>query len=118
MGVRHREFDKQILHNGVVHTMDDADTTVPAVGFAAGRVTGAGSLEDVRRATPGADEYDLSGQAVYPGFIDAHHHLCFAATYANFPEVRPPPFRSLAAILAEIETALQRMGYAQGPAEP
>jgi hypothetical protein len=89
------EFDRLILHNAAVHTMDDRGTIAAAVGFAGGYVTAVGSLADVRAATPGAEERDLRGAPVYPGFIDAHHHLCFAATYANFPEVRTPPYRTI-----------------------
>jgi predicted amidohydrolase YtcJ len=100
--MRRHDFDRLILHNGTVHTLDDADRVVDAVGFAGGRVTAAGSFTDVRAATPNADERDLGGRAVYPGFIDAHHHLCFAATYANFPAVRCPPLRRVEQLLAAV----------------
>lgn len=93
-------FDRLILHNGRVHTFDQAERVVAAVGFSGGRVTAAGDLAAVRAATPNADERDLAGATVYPGFIDAHHHFCFAATYAGFAEVRCPPCRSLADVLA------------------
>ena len=91
-----RDFDKLILHDATVHTLDDAGNTAGAVGFAGGRVSAVGSLEEVRRATPGAEERKLDGATIYPGFIDAHHHLCFAATYANYPETRCPPHRTIA----------------------
>jgi predicted amidohydrolase YtcJ len=106
--VQSREFDKLILHNADVHTMDDRGTCTPAVGFAAGRVTAVGTLEEVRQNTAGAEERDLGGRPVYPGFIDAHHHLSFAATYANFPEVRTPPYRTVEQILAEISRLAER----------
>lgn len=103
-----REVDRLILHNGTVHLMDDAERVVPAIGFAAGRVTAVGALDQVRAATPGADERDLGGATVYPGFIDTHHHLCFAATYAPFPEIRCPPCRTLADILATLAATAAR----------
>jgi hypothetical protein len=103
-----RDFDRLILHNGAVHTMDDAGTVADAVGFASGRVTAVGSLADVRAATPNAEERDLAGTVVYPGFIDAHHHFCFAATYASFPEIRCPPCRTLADVLALVAGAAER----------
>jgi predicted amidohydrolase YtcJ len=96
------DFDRLILHNGAVHTMDDAATVAPAVGFAGGRVTAVGTLDTVRAATSNADEHDLRGAVVYPGFIDAHHHLCFAATYASFPEIRCPPCRTVSDVLAVV----------------
>jgi predicted amidohydrolase YtcJ len=82
--------------------MDPTLGAVEAVGFAKGHVTAAGSLEQVRADTPGAEERELSGAVVYPGFIDAHHHLCFAATYANIPELHTPPYRNIAQILKAV----------------
>lgn len=105
--MRRGEFDALILHNGPIHTLDDTDRVLDAVGFAAGRITAVGARAAVRAATPGADERDLRGRALYPGFIDAHHHLCFAATYANAPAVRSPPLRSLAQILAVVAARVQ-----------
>jgi predicted amidohydrolase YtcJ len=103
-----RDVDRLILHNGAVHVMDDAERVVPAIGFAGGRVTAVGSLDQVRAATLGAEERDLAGAPLYPGFIDTHHHLCFAATYAPFPEIRCPPCRTLADVLAIVAAAAAR----------
>jgi len=100
--MRRHDFERLILHGGRVHTGDDAGRVVDAVGFAGGRVTAAGSLDAVRAATPAAEERALAGAVVYPGFIDAHHHFCFAATYAGFPEIRCPPLRSLDELLAVV----------------
>src|SRR5215468_8747322 len=96
------EFDRLILHNAVVHTMDERGTIAEAIGFAGGRVTAVGTRAAVREAAPGADERDVEGAAIYPGFIDAHHHLCFAATFAGFPEIRCPPLRRLADVFATL----------------
>lgn len=92
-------FDRLILHNAVVHTMDDRESVAGAIGFAGGRVTAVGAREAVRRATPGAVERDVDRGVIYPGFIDAHHHFCFAATFAGFPEIRCPPLRRLSDVL-------------------
>jgi predicted amidohydrolase YtcJ len=100
--VRRNDFDRLILHGATVHTLDDAGRLTDAVGFAEGRVTAAGTLDEVRAVTPNAEERDLRGAHVYPGFIDAHHHLSFAATYENFPEVRCPPYRTVDEVLAEV----------------
>src|SRR5215468_12230379 len=101
-------FDRLILHNAIVHTMDDRDSVGEAIGFAGGRVTAVGGREAVRLATPGADERDGEGGAVYPGFIDAHHHFCFAATFAGFPEIRCPPVRQLAEIFDVVAAEVAR----------
>jgi hypothetical protein len=102
-----RAVDRLILHNASIHAMDDAGTVAPAIGFADGRVTALGTLADVRAATPRAEERDLGGAVVYPGFIDAHHHFCFAATYAAFAEIRCPPCRTLADVLALLARAAE-----------
>ena len=103
-----RDFDRLILHNAAIHTMDDGGGIAESVGFAGGRVTAVGSLAEVRDATPNAEARDLGGAVVYPGFIDAHHHFCFAATYVSFPEIRCPPCRSLADVLALVARAAER----------
>ncbi|MFQ5514087.1 MAG: amidohydrolase [Myxococcota bacterium] len=97
--MRRSEIDKLILHGGPVRTLHARGPVASAIGFAGGRVRGIGTLEQVRTAVPGGEERDLHGSVVYPGFIDAHHHLCFAATYGHLPEIRNPPYRSLAQIL-------------------
>lgn len=91
-----------------MHALDDAGTVAEAIGFCAGTVTAVGTLAEVRAATPNAEEHDLGGGHLYPGFIDAHHHLCFAATYANFPEARCPPARTIEDVLAVVRAAAER----------
>lgn len=102
------EFDRLILHNARVHSLDDRATIAEAVGFAGGQVTAVGTLTEVRTATAAAEERDLRGAAVYPGFIDAHHHLCFAATYANFPAIGTPPCRTVEDVLATVARCAER----------
>jgi predicted amidohydrolase YtcJ len=111
--VPRHEIDKLILHDGVVHTLDDHDSTAAAIGFSGGHVTSVGPLTTVREATPDAEERSLAGGHLYPGFIDTHHHLCFAATYANFPEVRCPPHRSIDSILATLRACAERTPVGQ-----
>jgi predicted amidohydrolase YtcJ len=106
--LRRNNFDKLILHGGRVHTLDDAGRVADAIGFRSGAVTAVGSLEEVREATPGATERDLAGAHLYPGFIDTHHHLCFAATYANFPEARCPPLATIDDVLGVVRRAAER----------
>jgi predicted amidohydrolase YtcJ len=102
------QLDRLILANARVHSLDDRGTVGDAIGFAGGAITAVGTLEAVRAATPAADERDLRGAAVYPGFIDAHHHLCFAATYANFPVIGTPPCRSVEDIVAAVARRAER----------
>ena len=99
-------FDRLILHNARVRSLDDADTRGEAIGFAGGRVAAVGTLEQVRQGTPRAEERDLEERVVYPGFIDAHHHFCFSATYADVPQLRT--HRNLAEILASAAALASR----------
>lgn len=103
-----RDFDELILHDATIHALNDEGTVAGAIGFASGRITAVGSLDQVRAAMPGAEERGLDGASVYPGFIDAHHHLCFAATYANRPETRCPPHRTIASILKVVAECAQK----------
>jgi predicted amidohydrolase YtcJ len=98
--VKSAAFDRLILHGARIRTLDALGTRAEAIGFSAGRVTAVGSLEEVRRATPDADERELGGRVVYPGFIDAHHHFCFSATWGDLPVLRS--HRSIAQILASV----------------
>lgn len=106
-------LDRLILHNGVIRTMDDAGTVAASVGVAGGRIVAVGSREDVRRAMPETQERDLAGAAVYPGFIDAHHHFCFAATFGGFPEIRSPPMRRLEDVLTLVAAEAARIPEGQ-----
>ncbi len=104
--MRGEAFDRLILHGANVRSLDDAGTVAEAIGFAGGRVTALGGLEQVRRATPGAAERDLGGCSVYPGFIDAHHHFCFSASYAHMPGLRD--HRDAGQILATVAAQVAR----------
>lgn len=70
-----------VYANGVIHTMDPAAGTVPAMAVRGDRIVAAGSTEECRdRAGTGFAEVDLGGNAVVPGLTDGHIHL---AQYAR-----------------------------------
>src|SRR5688572_24460032 len=65
-----------VLHSAVVHTADEARPRAEAVVAVDGRITFVGSSADALRHAPAnAERIDLEGQAVFPGFTDAHAHL-------------------------------------------
>jgi predicted amidohydrolase YtcJ len=65
-----------VLHSGTIHTMDARDSTAPAIAIAGGRITGAGSDDEMRGlAGLGTVVESLEGRVVVPGLIDAHNHL-------------------------------------------
>ena len=64
-----------VVHNGLVHTLDDRLGTVGALAVRGGRVVAAGPDDEILRYR-GAEtvEIDLGGRAVVPGLTDNHFH--------------------------------------------
>jgi hypothetical protein len=104
--VKSSEFERLILCGARVRTLDDSDTRAEAIAFSAGRVAAVGTLAQARAAVPGAAERDLRGAAVYPGFVDAHHHFCFSATWGDRPSLRAQ--RTLERLLACVAEQVAR----------
>lgn len=66
----------RIFIAGRIHTLDPSVGTVDAVAVRAGRVLAVGPVDEVRaHVGPHAEEIDLGGGTVTPGFHDAHVHL-------------------------------------------
>jgi len=75
-----------ILHGGVIHTVDAADSAVQAVAIKDGRFVAVGSAREVRTlASPRTRQIDLGGATVVPGFVDGHPHM----DLVGFGLVRP-----------------------------
>lgn len=68
--------DPLLLVGGTVQSMDRNDTVAEALLVQDGKIKALGSLADVRAAAPShTREVDVSGAAIFPGFIDTHPHL-------------------------------------------
>lgn len=63
-----------LLYNGIISTLDDADTFAEAVGITDGRITFVGSDAEAARLSC-SERIDLQGKMVLPGFVDAHLHM-------------------------------------------
>ncbi len=65
-----------ILNNGIVHALDESESTVSAIAIRLGRIQSLGDDEEVLKFR-GDDTrvIDLKGATVIPGLIDAHTHL-------------------------------------------
>jgi len=64
--------------NAKVHTLNDTDKEVDAVGATGRRIHVVGSNEEVRRLSgENTQLIDVKGKVVLPGFIDSHCHLAF-----------------------------------------
>ncbi|UQN28099.1 amidohydrolase [Brachybacterium kimchii] len=64
-----------LYHSGRIITMADQDDSPEAVLVEDGRITGVGSLADLRGRGAGVIEVDLRGRTLMPSFIDSHGHM-------------------------------------------
>jgi predicted amidohydrolase YtcJ len=83
--------------------MDVARPRAEAVGVREGRIVAVGASPEVRAATGGdARVVALGRAAVLPGFIDAHHHYCFAAFNRRMPDLHHEPDTPIETLLSRI----------------
>ena len=67
---------KQTLYfGGPILTMDLEMPRAEAVLTQDGNIAAVGSLEELRRLAPDAQQADLHGHTLMPGFVDGHSHL-------------------------------------------
>lgn len=100
-----------VLFNGVVHTVDVADSVREAVAISGGRIVAVGTNEEVHtQAAPGARMVDLAGRTVVPGFVDAHPHLDAVGLRLSKPSFGLP--KSIEDVLAVVrrEAAARQPG--------
>jgi predicted amidohydrolase YtcJ len=64
-----------IFVNGVVYTMDEANTVTEALAIRGDRIVGTGTSLDIERKFKAKNTVDLKGKSVFPGFIDSHGHF-------------------------------------------
>jgi len=82
--------------------MDSAQPRVESVTIDGERIIAAGSLAAARAETPQAEEIDLAGACLLPGFIDAHHHFSEGALLTSGIDLHWPSVESVADILDRI----------------
>lgn len=99
-----------IVHGGSILTM--AEGSEPeAVAVRGERIVQVGTLAkaDALRG-PATRVIDLGGQALLPGFIDAHGHLTFQAATVVMADLQPPPAGPIEDISALREALLEHAG--------
>ncbi len=64
-----------ILHNGKVYTVDDKFGTAEAFAVKDGKIIAMGTTSYIMGTYKADSVIDAKGNAVYPGFIDAHAHF-------------------------------------------
>lgn len=105
-----------VMFNGKILTMDEAGSVAEAIVVRDGKIDFVGSSSAaLRRAPRGSTRIDLKGQAVLPGFYDAHSH--FPATGISkrfYVDLNSPPLGSISNI-DELVRALGRKAAAVPP---
>jgi predicted amidohydrolase YtcJ len=97
-----------ILTASTVLTIDPRRPRAEAIALRGDAIAAVGSVEEVRRELGAeAQEVDLGGRALLPGFIDAHHHYCMAAFDRGTPDLHLRPGSSIEDLLACMREAAQ-----------
>lgn len=65
----------RIFFNGTIYTLHEEIPVAEAMVVQAGKIVAVGAEKELRMLYHPAEEIDLQGQFVYPGFIDAHCHF-------------------------------------------
>ncbi|MEY2406330.1 MAG: hypothetical protein QOG39_1246, partial [Acidimicrobiaceae bacterium] len=104
-----------VFTNGHVVTCDPRQPSATAVAVRAGRIVAVGEDAAVRAEVASseggavtAEEIDLDGRTLVPGFIDAHNHFaCTAETFFAI-DARPSSVGSIAELLVLVDHAAER----------
>ena len=64
-----------IVYNGIVYTVNEKFDTAQAFAVSNGKIIEVGRTDDILKKYSAKEMVDARGQAVYPGFIDAHAHF-------------------------------------------
>lgn len=64
-----------IVVNGVIYTVDSSFSTAQAMAIKDGMIVATGTDAEILASYIASEKIDAKGQAVYPGFIDAHAHF-------------------------------------------
>ena len=90
---------------GPIFTGDATDPWVEAVLVADGRILAVGTEDELRAADPGAEPFDLAGDTLVPGFVDAHNHFLATGETLGSLDVHFPAVASAADLLDVVASA-------------
>jgi predicted amidohydrolase YtcJ len=114
-----RQAPSTLWHGGAIVTMDgEKPQTVQAVVERGGRIIYAGSEAKARRiAGKQANDRDLKGATMLPGFVDAHSHFAIALQLAGGVDLSDPaigPPADIPALLAAVKQQVAARGIPEG----
>ena len=64
-----------IVHNALVYTVDSSFSNAEAIAVKDGKILAVGKGDSLLNTFDAKEILDAKGQAIYPGFIDAHAHF-------------------------------------------
>lgn len=107
-----------VFHNGVILTMaGDAPTYVEAVAVKDGHIAVVGTKDEALAAIPEAQQIDLEGRAMLPGFIDTWGHFTLFAQQTlgvNLAYFSDTPPHNKADVIAALKNATPSNGWVIG----
>ncbi|MBU6418262.1 MAG: amidohydrolase [Proteobacteria bacterium] len=92
--------DTMIFTNGKIFTMDPRRPWVEAFALQSGYIVATGDKREVESKVGSHEVIDLGGRFVMPGFIDAHLHFAWGASYVEDIGVRQA--RTMSEVLAKL----------------
>lgn len=102
--------DQILYYGGTIITMDETKAEVEALLIDGDKIAAVGPLAEVQAfADPGAQQVNLAGRFMVPGFIDSHSHRLSQRFKWGFETVE----EAVAAALAEGWTGIDEMALAQ-----
>jgi predicted amidohydrolase YtcJ len=97
--------DRLIFMGGAIRTMDPSMPRAEAVAVEGSRILAVGALDYVRGYAGKAEQIDLRGRLLLPGFIDAHNHYLATGESMASVDVRYPRVASSGKLVAAIAAA-------------
>src|SRR5262245_9376633 len=82
-----------VYTGGDIVTMNDSYRTAEALAVKGGKIIAVGKQTEIEKAHRGTltRVVELTGRALFPGFLDAHSHYISSLTVANQVNVYAPP---------------------------
>lgn len=95
-----------IIHNAVIHSMDEKMTVYEAMAIRDGKIVELGPERQILNRYSADEFVDAGGKDIYPGFTDAHVHLLLAAKQRMGVDLSQ--CKSLAQLVTDVEIYQQR----------
>jgi predicted amidohydrolase YtcJ len=69
-----------LVHHAKIYTADERSSVAEAMAISEGKIIAIGTNDEILKEYEGEEELNAEGQAIFPGFIDAHCHFTGYAT--------------------------------------